>query len=173
MTRFRSTLAVIVAAGAVALLAPTAQAGKFYKWVDEKGATHYSEKAPAGTKSTTVKVGDTTSSDAEDEITALNKRRNAANAEKQKAADDAKDAASGQDENEQNKKLCDQHRKNLATLKSGTRILTKDAQGNQKYLSPEEVAAQLKISETEVQRCDEHKIPAGPGAAPSASKNGP
>ena len=45
--------ALILAAGLV--LATAAPAQKMYKWVDEKGVTHFSENPPAdGTKATTV-----------------------------------------------------------------------------------------------------------------------
>ncbi len=160
----------VMMAGMLASLPAPAQAAKFYKWVDDQGVTHYTEKAPEGTRTTTVRVGDTTSSDAEDEIKQLGERRAATEAEKKKAADNAAGApkAPSADERKRQQENCDLHRKNLAVLQAGGRISTADAQGERNYLSPEEIQAQTKISADEIKRCEEAKIPAS--TPPAAGK---
>lgn len=167
---YRLTPALALA-GLFILGAGAAEAG-IYKWVDEKGVTHYGEKAPEGAKAATVKVTDTTSSDAEDEIRKLGEKRTAGAAEQQKAAaraDMQKQKELPADERERTRKLCDQHRKNLETLRSGQRVSTRDEQGNARSLSDEEKANQLKFAEGEVARCEAfEKVapPAAPAAAP-------
>lgn len=168
MMGLRSTAIALVAASAVAVVVP-AYAGKYYKWVDAQGVTHYTEKAPENApkeaRVTTVKVGDTTSSDAEDEIKALAEKRSAA--AKPKTADGATSTPPAKDAIERNQQLCDQHRKNLATLKSGVRVMIKDEQGNSNYLNGEQLKQQMETSEIEVRRCEQAKIPA---STPPAAK---
>ncbi len=162
-------IVAMMVVGALAALPAPGQAAKFYKWVDEQGVTHYTEKAPEGTNATTVRVGDTTSSDAEDEIKQLGERRAATEAEKKKAAENAPKtpAAGAADERKRQQENCDQHRKNMAVLQAGGRISTTDEKGERRYLSPEEIQAQTKTSEDEIKRCEEAKIPA---SAPPAAK---
>lgn len=166
MNKRQTPRTLLAVAGLLAVLAVPAGAAGFYKWVDEKGVTHYGEKPPEGIQAASVKVRDTTSSDAEGEIRKLGERRTASSAEKAKAEEGKSDAqakALPADEKERMRKLCEQHRKNLATLKSGQRVVTKDAQGNKKYVSDEEKAKQLQFAEGEVQRCSQFEAlaPAG------------
>lgn len=139
----------------MALAAPAGAA--IYKWVDEKGVTHYGEKAPEGAKPAQVKVTDTTSSDAEDELKALNERRNAdAEARKKAAAGGAGSAPSAEDIARHNE-ACQQHRKNLETLRSGKRVRMAGDDGQPRALSDEDVANQIKFAESELQRCEQQQ----------------
>lgn len=150
----------------MALAAPAGAA--IYKWVDEKGVTHYGEKAPEGAKATTVKVTDTTSSDAAAEIDQLNKNRAATKAAKdtQKDGKPISLVAPGMDE--ANKKACEQHRQNLDTLKSGRRIRLVDADGKPRALKTEEMQAQIEFAESELRRCEQlQKLGDGAAAAPT------
>ncbi len=171
MNRLQATVAAIMAAGALTLLATPAQADTIMKWVDAGGVTHYGEKAPEGAKATTVKVTDTTSSDADAEIDQLNKNRAATKAAKdtQNAQKDGKPVslvAPGMDE--ANKKACEQHRQNLDTLKSGRRIRLLDAQGKPRALKTEEMQAQIDFAESELRRCEQlQKLGGGAAAAPT------
>lgn len=150
MSGSRSALFFPLLAIAVALAAP-AHAEKFYKWVDEKGVTHYGEKAPENAQSSTVKIGDTTSSDAEDEIKRLNERRSTTTRKAEEGAAASTPAASA----EKNKTACEQHRKNLDSLKSGKRIRSLGADGQPRDLSAEQIAAQIKFAEDELNRCSQ------------------
>lgn len=151
----RTCLPAVTLGALLAALALPAGAESFYKWVDEKGVTHYGEKAPEGAKTAKVKVGDTTSSDADSEIKRLDGKRTAEQEAKKKAAEEAAGKpATPASERERINQLCDQHKKNLANLKSGARLATKDEKGNKRALSDQEKADQLKFSEGEVQRCE-------------------
>lgn len=162
MQRIRHALlsATLALAGALAI---PAGADPIYKWVDDKGVTHYGEKAPADAKSAKVKVGDTTSSDAEDEIKRLNERRSAAEAAKKKAEEGgdsgagtkAGSAAPSADDKARASTVCDQHRKNLEALKSGKRVRALGDDGKPRALNQDEVAAQIKFAEDELQRCEQ------------------
>lgn len=168
MYRLQATVAAIMAAGTLTLLATPAQADKIMKWVDAAGVTHYGEKAPEGAKATTVKVTDTTSSDAAAEIDQLNKNRAATKAAKdtQKDGKPISLVAPGMDE--ANKKACEQHRQNLDTLKSGRRIRLVDADGKPRALKTEEMQAQIEFAESELRRCEQlQKLGDGAAAAPT------
>ena len=84
-------LALILAAGMA--VSGAAWAEKVYKWVDAEGVTHYGEAAPKDTTATKVKVSDTTSSDAEDEIDRLDKNRATAKAAREQAEADEEPAS--------------------------------------------------------------------------------
>ncbi|MFZ5757706.1 MAG: DUF4124 domain-containing protein [Pseudomonadota bacterium] len=160
MPGFRTALfAGLAIAAAVSV---PAQAGQFYKWVDDQGVTHYGEKAPDGARAAPVSIGDTTSSDADSEIKRLDEKRAAAADARKKEAE----AAAGKppvpaSERERINQLCDQHRQNLNTLKSGGRVVTKDEKGNKRYLTDQEKADQAKFSEGEIQRCNDFNKAAG------------
>lgn len=154
------------------LAAGPVPAGQFYKWVDEKGVTHYGEKPPANIKADTVKVRDTTSSDADTELQRLDSTRAEGAAAKQKAAEDAaikKATDLPADERERTKTLCDRHRKNLENLRSGEPVHLRDPAGKSRAMTDEERNAQLRFAESEVQRCEQYEKTAGASAAPAAA----
>lgn len=162
--------AVLALAGLLAVAAP-AGAGQFYKWVDEKGVTHYGEKPPAGRQAAPVKVNADASSDQEAEIQRLQSQRSAnATAQEKAAAAQAERQAQAlpADEQERLRKICDQHRKNLDTLRAGGRVSVRDAQGNPRFLTEAEMADKLKFAEGEVQRCEQYQKVSAPAAAPAA-----
>lgn len=139
----------------MALAAPAGAA--IYKWVDEKGVVQYGEKLPEGAKPLPVKVTDTTSSDAEDELKALEARRSAdAEARKKGAAGGASSAPSAEDIARHNA-ACQQHRKNLEALRSGKRVRMAGDDGQPRALSDEDVANQIKFAESELQRCEQQQ----------------
>ena len=164
MTGIRSILPIAALTLAATLSGPVF-ADAIYKWVDDKGITHYGEKAPKDVKSSTVKVGDTTSSDADDEIKKLNdKRAAAANAEKsdsdtggKKTAPSSSSVAPAADTKTRNTAVCDQHRKNLETLKSGKRVRATGDDGKPHELGPDEVASQIKIAEDALKACEQQQ----------------
>ena len=162
-SRSRVALLTLATGALAAVLAVSAQAGAYYKWVDDKGVTHYGEKAPEGVNTATVKVGDTTSSDADTEIKRLNDKRTAEQEAKKQAAEEAAGKpVMPANERERINKLCEQHKQNLTNLKSGARLATKDEKGNKRPLSDQEKADQLKFAEGEVQRCADFQKTAKP-----------
>ncbi len=156
-----TALAIVVAA--------TAGAGPIYKWVDAKGVTHYGEKAPDGAQTSQVKVSDTTSSDAEDEIAQLNKQR-ASQEEARKKAEGGETTTSTS-EQERTNAACDQVRKNLDVLRTGKQVRMAGDDGQQRQLSADQVAEQLKFAEQEVQRCEEvQRLQQSTNSAPVAPR---
>lgn len=140
-------------------LAATASAGPIYKWVDDKGVTHYGEKAPDGAQTSKVKVSDTTSSDAEDEIADLNKRRNEQEEARKKTEENkAGQIAAGSDNSAADQTAaCEAHRKNLAALRSGKRARIMGDDGKPRILDDAAMAEQVKFAESELQRCEQVK----------------
>lgn len=171
MNLFPLTLAVLLAlAGGHAL------AGQYYKWVDEKGVTHYGEKPPANTQAATVKVRDTTSSDAETELQRLDTTRTESANAKQKAEEAAaikKATELPADERERVKTLCDRHRKNLENLRSGEPVQLRDPAGKARAMTEEERNAQLRYAESEVQRCEQYEKASGGNAATPGTPSAP
>ncbi|MBE0616112.1 MAG: DUF4124 domain-containing protein [Burkholderiales bacterium] len=113
-----------------------------YKWVDEKGVTHYGERAPQGRKAQTVqqrlanpgpapgKTGQPSWQDKELEF--RGRRVEAEQAEaKQKRQDDA------------NRQACNQARDRLALAKSARRMYRLDEQGQRVYQGEEENRATI------------------------------
>ena len=100
-------------------------AGKVYKWTDEKGLVHYSERPPVGRQTEIVKpqIGH---SEPDDYGNAFNDK-----AKDQNKNTDAK--ASAKDPNR-----CAVARKNLETLKTYARIRIEGEDGQLKYLTPQE-----------------------------------
>ena len=159
MTGIRSALPIAALALAACLSGPVF-ADAIYKWVDDQGITHYGEKAPKNVKSSTVKVGDTTSSDADDEIKKLNDKRAAAtNAEKSGSDAGSKVApqSPATDTKTRNAAVSDQHRKNLETLKSGKRVRATGDDGKPHELGPDEIASQIKVAEDALKSCEQQQ----------------
>lgn len=147
-------LVLILATGMT--VSGAAWAEKVYKWVDAEGVTHYGEAAPKDTTATKVKVSDTTSSDVDVEMERLDKTRVAAKAARERAAEETSPGtAPDSGVAEANKKACDMHRKNLAVLKTGTRIRVTEGSGQPRVLSEEERKAQLELAEGELKRCEQ------------------
>lgn len=147
-------LALVIAAAGMATSGIT-HAGKFYKWVDENGVTHYGEQAPKEGSATKIKVSDTTSSDADAEIERLEKSRQAARAPKEDESTPAGVTPPPAGTDEANNKACEQHRKNLETLKSGRRVRAIDESGKPRALNEDEIKAQLELAESELKRCEQ------------------
>lgn len=166
MRVFNPRITSLALAGLLALAMVPAEASKIYKWVDEKGVTHYGEKAPDGAKAATVKVSDTTSSDVENELKRLDENRTATASERQKAAEkQAQEEMKKlpEDERERTRVLCERHRKNLADLRSGGRIQIRDEAGNARPLADAELQERIRFSEGEVERCEQFERVSGAG----------
>jgi hypothetical protein len=64
--------------GALLALSSLSPAAKFYKWVDDKGVTHYDAQAPQGANTTEINTRATASSSQSEAIEALETKGNAA-----------------------------------------------------------------------------------------------
>ncbi len=133
---------LIIAGIATILMASSAFAKDYYKWVDDKGITQYAEQPPLGVKAEKVSTYGGSS-------TAYDPNAAVANTEegKQEAAHkkELEDQAKQLEKQEQEK--CDKITDQVKTMKERGRIRMKDKDGNERVLTPEEQAA--KIAELE------------------------
>ena len=119
------------------LLSPASHAGKFYKWVDAQGVTHYGENPPDTETAAVVNVKSGASSDQQQAIEALE--------EKRKAAESARTAPPQESANveSENREImannCKIQRQNLSQLKSNRRVKETDANGEIRFLEEEEI----------------------------------
>jgi hypothetical protein len=133
--------------GALALTAHAAQ--DFYKWVDDKGVTHYSQSppdAPSGKdKVQTINVRTKIPTDSAQAIADLEKKRAEAGKGKDDAAkkDKGGDAKTTAKNKELNKENCEQWKKDLELLQNKSRIMEDNGKGEVKALSEEEIKARL------------------------------
>lgn len=125
------------------LLSPASYAGKFYKWVDNEGVTHYGESPPDTETAAVVNVKTGASSDQKQAIEQLEAKR--------KAAQEASNATQDDEESEiekENRKImennCKIQRQNLSQLKANRRIKVTDDNGEIRYLDDEEIQSRMK-----------------------------
>lgn len=103
--------------------------GKVYKWTDEKGLVHYSQRPPLGTQTEVVKPDISHSEPVSYQAPGDDKAKDGKKVEKK--ADDEKSAL-------KDPERCDSARKNLDTLKTYARIKIKGDDGEYRFLTPEE-----------------------------------
>ena len=147
-------IARILIAAAAAAAWPAGAA--LYKWVDEKGVTHYSEQPPPDRSSTRLNVPDTTPAQGgakpedfkQKELEMRKQRIEKEQAEeKEKATADRSDAA--------RKQLCLRARRQLDVLAAGRPLYHVDEHGQRVYMEDAEREAEKKkwTKEAEAQ-CD-------------------
>lgn len=102
---------------------------KVYKWTDEKGLTHYSERPPLGTQTEIVKPEIGRSEPVNYGVPSDEKAKEGTKLEKK--VDDEKSAL-------KDPARCDSARKNLDTLKTYARIKIKGDDGEYRFLTPDE-----------------------------------
>lgn len=129
------------------LMASPIQAGKFYKWVDDKGVTHYGENPPDTETASVLNVKSGASSDQAQAIDALEARRKAANTPNTPSADD-KSAVIEQKNREIMAKNCNIQRQNMSQLKANRRVKETNDKGEVRYLNEEEIANRIKEVES-------------------------
>lgn len=130
---------VLLAMTALLLLSSAAaSAESVYKWTDKEGVTHFGDRQPAGqqSESVDVKTGTSQSSgnraSATEQVKALNeKQAREQEQEKQSRAEEA--------QRKQQQKNCEIARENLNTLNTYSRIKVQGEDGEQRYLTPEEI----------------------------------
>lgn len=126
------------------LISTILSAGKFYKWVDENGVTHYTAEPPKKGEGKVVNTGAQKSSSkaaGEKKLKDL-KDSEAANKQKQEEKEQfEKELATAKKEKEDNCKQAKQNKIQL-TIKNRVRMTMED--GSVKILSQEEKQAQLK-----------------------------
>ena len=142
-------------------LTPAVEAGKYYRWVDEEGVTHYTATPPPdGKESEEVRTLNTRSSDAPAAKEKLDQMRAQTNAERTKAAAAAERKAETEEEmagaEEQSKERCEQHRQNLETLKNKAVVRKEDpVTGEVTTMTEEEKQEMLEKTQRVLEMCEE------------------
>lgn len=154
MTIFSSlknkTLLISSISALALILSTTIQAGKYYRWVDESGVTHYTETPPPDTQATTIRTQGKDPKSAEQAKARLSEQRKAFTeaAANKKAADEENKLA---DENEKIKQgNCETAKKNLKMLQEHSRIREKGDNGEYTVLAEEERQARIKLAQERI-----------------------
>jgi hypothetical protein len=113
------------------MTSPLVFADKIYSWVDDKGVTHYGENPPKDTPARQLNAR-TGHSDPVDY-----------SAEEKDETAKAK-AATGPQPSEER---CETARKNLQVLSTNPRVKATDKNGENRYMTPEEMQAQVETME--------------------------
>lgn len=114
------------------VMSPSLYADKIYSWIDEKGVTHYGKNPPKDTPSRMInaRTGHSEPVDYSD------------SAKKEGKTEGAKAAVAAPDP-----ERCANARKNLQVLTTNPRVRTTDANGEQRFMTPEEMQAQVDTME--------------------------
>jgi len=130
------------------LFTSAVQAKDYYKWVDERGVTHYGSQPPATNMDNATKIN-VRSSTPSGKAAAQNKIDARKKKLEEKPAINNNNSVEQQAEKEQdetNKKNCDIYRKNIALISKNHRIREKNADGVVVMLSEEEKQTRLKTA---------------------------
>lgn len=124
--------------GLATAILSTAQAQQFYKWKDEKGATHYSQTPPPARNSQTlsIKARAATAAPATTPVAAPVAKPGA-------SKDTAAKAPSTPPKQKLSAEACQQIKSNLELLQSGRRLYQNDAGGERSYITEEQKAVQI------------------------------
>lgn len=128
----------------------------YYKWVDEQGATHYTQTPPPQKSIKKVDINTQIPSDSTAAIKNLNtqnKNDSKADEAADKAADKAKaDAAAEAARRNKNAPQCQQLKASLALLQTGRRLRQSDANGDSSYLTEDQKATQIQQNTAQIQK---------------------
>ena len=113
-------------------------AKEFYRWIDEEGVVHYTDKPPVGQASEIVNMSKSP------------KPTLLADQEKAKQTDKTTDASPEASVKESAR--CAQEEERLKTLKSNRRIQIRDANGELRELSEAEIQEEIAFSELAVKK---------------------
>jgi hypothetical protein len=113
------------------LTATPAMAGEYYKWVDEKGVSHFSERPPAQAN-TAEKIKTHARTPTEEEASAADTAIEKELAPTQKIQADPE--------------RCNKEKQRLSQLSSGSRIRMQDAKGGFYYLEEKQIQQEIQKS---------------------------
>lgn len=126
------------------LLAATpgiAMSASVYKWTDENGVTHFGDRQPAGAQSEKVNVRSGTASGSASGRPTPQQRVNQLEEQQQADAVSRRQAAEEEARQKQRQANCETARTNLQVISNNARIRIEE-NGEQRYLSQEEIAEQ-------------------------------
>ncbi|MBV1919692.1 MAG: DUF4124 domain-containing protein [Pseudomonadales bacterium] len=122
------------------------QAKGYYKWIDERGVTHYGSQPPVAYINSAVKIN-VSSSTPSGKAAAQTKIEARKKKQEEKIPAEKPNTAEQQSQKEQdknNQKNCEVYRKNVALIGQNNRIREKNAEGVVVMLSEEERQGRLK-----------------------------
>lgn len=143
---------------AMILAFPCVGLAEIYKWVDEKGQTHYGEK-PQGRSSEQIHVPERDSGTAQpapDEQQRLERMKRWVDARQKEREKAKQEQAELKEKRAEKKRRCDKLRRELRDLEiGGMQWYRIDEQGNRQFYSDEEIEAhKARMRETLDKNCD-------------------
>jgi hypothetical protein len=150
----RNSLPAAIGAIVLGLACASPAQAKLYKWVDADGNVTYSERKPPDAQAEEIKLRGqgVTSEQARERLDALG---GASEAEGEGREPDPPDTTALRERETRIKKNCEIARENLRILQTNSRIKDTGADGNQYFLSPEQIEARLAKAHTNVENyCD-------------------
>lgn len=122
-------------------------AESFYKWTDDKGATHYTQTPPPQKAVKKIAISRHAPQDSANEIKKLNEQSTAnlkATATHEELAEQKRlKVAADAERRNKNSAICEQLKNSQAQLQSGQRLRTVDASGQRVYMTEDQKGAQL------------------------------
>lgn len=115
-----------------------AAAQSVYKWTDEDGVTHFGDRQPTGMQSESVSIRTGKRSDSN---SSANPQERVQQMDAQEAENQERETMSAAEEAREKQRAanCETARNNLALIRTGSRIKAQGADGEERYLSPEEI----------------------------------
>ena len=147
LTSVIKVLALTIVALLVWVTPATAQT--VYKWVDESGLTHYGEQPPAGVKAEKVGSYRRTSPSPGSSASPSNTDSVAAPAQPEQAASPKPQLTPEQAKRKQER--CAEEKQRLASLQSKGRVRMALPDGGFKFLSEEEIAAEVETTKAVIE----------------------
>lgn len=137
----------LICAAALLLSPALLAAGKngYYRWTDDKGATQFSQQPPPGRASEFVRTATGTSSKVEPGEASSDTAPSPTGDQPAAAKKPAEGGLEGVPAKDQAK--CEQTRGTQSILNSSARIREKGADGEYRYLSPDEIAEQKRLAD--------------------------
>lgn len=136
MTRFTLVFALAL------LFAPPAVDAQVYRWVDDQGRVHYSDRAPLGRESEKVAI-DSRPTDLEARLIEQMAREERLRLIDGDRVDDTADEAADQEHRARLARACEQARARVASIESARRLSRVEEDGSRRVYSDDERQAAL------------------------------
>lgn len=151
----RTSFISALLAAALVLGGPALAAGKYYKWIDENGVTHYTlSPPPDGRQGEQVRTFNSASSDQSEALQKLEQQREAAAKAREQAATTPREPTESAEQKAAREERCKQHRDNLRTLKELPTVRRQDpATGEMTVVTDEERQKLIQETEKALEEC--------------------
>lgn len=133
---------------ALALIALAAMAQPMYKWVDEKGVTHFSESPPPDGKATKVEVKPTGTEKARVD----NWKERELESRQRRTQKDSVEEETRRKEERTRAQHCSRAREGLDTVKNSRRVYSLDEKGERVYMEDKDRPAAIEKWSQDVER---------------------